>query len=67
MKLYKKIDFYYNGDYYMSTMRSKTCKEAKKKLLDNLKDRFHSYPGLTLLQKQILKNPHLLKAKFEKR
>jgi len=31
--MFKKIDVYYNGKYLYSTNSSKTCKEAKAKML----------------------------------
>lgn len=62
----KKIDLFYNGEYYCSTNQSKTCKEARQNLLDTLENRAHSFAGIGLVEEQILKNPHLLKARFDK-
>jgi len=64
MKLYKKIDFYYLGDYIYSTNQSRTCKEAKAKLIERLTMAGHSRLGL--LESQMLKNSHLIKARFAK-
>jgi len=64
MKLYKKIDLFFNGDYYASTLQHKTCKAAVKSLLDVLEVRDVMYLGL--VDKQIKKNPKGLKARFAK-
>jgi hypothetical protein len=66
MKTYKKINFYFMGSYWLSTMQSKTCKEAKKKYIDHLEYMNHSFAGLTLTQRQILNYPEQLKANFAK-
>ena len=66
MKLYKKIDIYFNGDYYASTNQSKTCKQALLSLVEILETRKHSMGGLSTLDSYILKNKHLLKASFDK-
>jgi len=34
MKLYKKIDIYFKGQYIASTNLSRTCKDAKTKFLE---------------------------------
>ena len=62
----KKIDLFYNGDYYGSTMQSKTCKGVKERLLKSLEAYLHCFAGLSLVDKQILKNPELLKARISK-
>lgn len=66
VKIYKKIDFFYCGDYLWSTNQSKTCREAKTKLLSNLENKSHSIGGLTLVETRVLNNPSHLKAKFSK-
>lgn len=64
MKTSKKIDLYFNGDFLCSTNQSKTCKDAIKKYLDRISNyKFYN----TLVDKQILKNTNLLKARFCKR
>lgn len=63
MKTYKKIDFYFLGDYFASTNQSKTCKEAKQKLLDRIDER---KDWATLVERQIKKYPKELKARFSK-
>ncbi len=64
MKLYRKIDLFFNGDYLCSTMQSKTCREARLKLLDNVR---HRDELLNLVDQRIKKHPELLKARFDKR
>lgn len=64
MKLYKKINLYFAGDYVCSTMQSKTCRDAKKRYLQTLENRSHSFAGLGLVESTILKYPKLLKAGF---
>lgn len=64
MKLFKKIDFYYLGDYVYSTQQSRTIKEAKSKLIQRLEMLGQSRLGL--LESQMLKNSHLIKAFFAK-
>ena len=64
MKLYKKIDIYFYGDYVCSTMQSKTCKEALSKYMERLTNSKHSFCGLTLTQERIVKYPQGLKASF---
>jgi len=61
MKLYKKIDLFYQGDYVCSTMQSKTCREAKERYLDACK----RFPNL-VVHKVILKNPKDLRARFDR-
>lgn len=65
MKLHKKIDLYFAGDYWRSTNQSKTCREAKKNALDSIESRSHSLGGIGLVEKRILKNPEQLKARFD--
>jgi hypothetical protein len=63
MKLFKKIDLYFAGDYLCSTNQSKTCREAKRRYIESityLKD----YNSLT--NTQAMKNPELVKARFSK-
>lgn len=64
VKTYKKINFFYCGDYLFSTNQSKTCKEAKAKLLCQLENKAHAIGGLTRLESRVLNNPQYLKAKF---
>lgn len=66
MKTYRKIDLYYNGDYLCSTNQSKTCKEAVSKYLERIETNRHRLGGIGLLDSRIAKNPHLLKAYFDK-
>ena len=66
MKLYKKIDIYFDGNYYTSTNQSKTCKQALASLVERLETKKHSMGGLSPLDSYILKNKHLLKASFNK-
>lgn len=63
MKLYRKIDLYYLGNYLCSTNQSRTCKEAIQRYMDSplMQPRFRG-----LIQKQIAKNPKSLKAKYSK-
>lgn len=67
VKTYKKIDFFYCGDYLCSTNQSKTCKEAKTKLLIQLENKSHTIGGLTRLEVRVLNNPQYLKAHFCKK
>lgn len=62
----KKIDMFFDGDYVCSTNQSKTCREAVRKYLESAAECDHRFSGQTLIQKQILKNPKLLKARFDK-
>lgn len=64
MKTYAKIDLFYARDYLCSTNQSKTCREAVEKYLERAQY-YKPYAGL--LDSQILKNPKLLKARFDKR
>lgn len=66
MKLYKKIDIYFNGDYVCSTNQSKTCKDALKRYIEIATSSKHSFAGATLTQDRVLKNPKGLKAYFDK-
>jgi hypothetical protein len=66
MKLYKKIDLFFEGSYLCSTQQSKTCKEAVRKYIETLEQRKHSFAGLTLLQEHVLKNKNDLKAYFDR-
>lgn len=63
MKTYKKIDLFFNGDYVCSTNQAKTCKQARQNFIERLQ-RYTGY--LSLVDKQILKRPDLLKARFDK-
>ena len=65
MKLYKKIDLFFNGDYVCSTNQSKTCKQAVNSYLESISRRARSY-GVGLVEEQIYKYPNLLKARFSK-
>ena len=60
MKLFKKIDLYYQGDYITSTMQSKTCKEAKARFLHA------AIKSPSLLERHIALYPQGLKAHFSK-
>lgn len=51
---YKKIDLFFDGKYLCSTNWSKTCKAAKQNYLDTTKN------------ENVVKNPKLLKAFFDK-
>jgi hypothetical protein len=62
MKLYKKIDLFYNGDYLCSTNQAKTCREARTKYLDTVR---HDNSKLGLLDQRIKKHPELLKARID--
>lgn len=64
--MFKKIDLLFNGDYVCSTNQSRTCREAVKKYLASCEWMKHTPSGLTLTRSQILKNPRLLKARFDK-
>ena len=66
MKLFKKIDLYFNGDYVCSTNQSRTCKEAIRRYLEIAENRKHSFCGITRIQEAILKRPEGLKAYFDK-
>lgn len=66
MKKYKKIDLYFAGDYLCSTNQSKTCKEAVRNYLRRIEINKSSLGGIGLLDSRIDKNPHLLKAYFDK-
>jgi len=63
VKLYKKIDLFYRGDYLCSTNQSKTCKDAVNAYIDRISNNSY-YNGL--VDPQILKNQEHLKAKFNK-
>lgn len=63
MKTFKKINLFYNGDYLCSTNQSKTCKDAVKRYLERIT--YYSYYN-GLVDRQIIKNPHLLKGRFAK-
>lgn len=62
IKIYKKIDLYYNGDYLCSTNQSKSCKEAVKNYIERITYYAHYN---NLVDSQILKNPKLLKAFYD--
>lgn len=64
MKTFKKIDLYYNGDYLCSTNQAKTCRDAVANYLERITMRSF-YNGL--VDRQILKNKTLLKARFDKK
>ncbi len=66
MKLYKKIDMFFNGDYICSTNQSKTCKQAIQNYLESIETRSHSLGGVGLVEGRILKNKQFLKARFER-
>lgn len=69
MKLYKKIDLYFDGKYNGSTKQSKTCREAKEKYLKRIKDSIKNDNLIGTLKARyldILKNPEKLKAFFDK-
>ncbi len=61
MKLYRKIDFYFLGEYYASTEQSKTCRDAKKRVLERLNERGEHQLGA--LENYIRKHPEHLKAR----
>ena len=63
MKLFKKIDLFYNGNYWYSTNQSRTCKEAREKCL-NSANYYKTYQGI--IGQRVIKNPKLLKARFNK-
>ena len=64
-KVYKrKIDLYYNGDYLCSTLQSKTCKAAVQAYLERISTRGF-YSGL--VDREVLKHPELLTARFDTR
>ncbi len=58
-----KIDLYYADDYLCTTTQSRTCKAAREAYLERI-NRASFYNGL--VDRQILKNPHLLKARKAK-
>jgi len=62
---YKKIDLFYAGDYFATTTWAKTCKEAVEKCIENIETRSHQLGGIGLVEKQVLKNKHLLKGRFQ--
>jgi len=66
----KKIDITFNGSYMCSTNASKTCKEAKEKFLKNQEKILENNVGYSLSvesrARDILANPHLVKANFDK-
>lgn len=64
MKLFKKIDLFYNGVYLCSTNQSRTCREAIASYLDRVSLREH-YLGL--VDRVVLKNPKGLTARFDKK
>jgi hypothetical protein len=69
MKLYKKIDLYFNGDYICSTMQAPTCKSAVENYLLQLSHevvRNHPKPLASIVDQRIFKNPRLLKGRFAK-
>jgi hypothetical protein len=66
MKLFKKIDLFYLGDYVCSTKQSRTCKEAVRRYLETIETRSHQLGSIGLVEIQILKNPEHLKAGFDK-
>jgi hypothetical protein len=63
VKQQPKIDLYYANDYLCSTNQSKTCKAAVRAYLDRIELR-NFYNGI--VDRQILKNPSLLKARYSK-
>ncbi len=63
MKLFPKIDLYFNNDYLCSTNQSKTCKQAVFAYLARIET--NNYYN-TMVDKVILKSPKLLKARFSK-
>lgn len=64
MKLYRKIDLFFDGDYLCSTNQSKTLREAKAKHISTLETRKHSLGGIGLLDGYVFKNSKLLTARF---
>ena len=64
MKLYRKINFFYNGNYLFSTKQSKTCREAKKKYLYLIKLKEAKFEKIGILNIAILRDPKKLKARF---
>lgn len=64
MKLYRKIDIYFAGDYVCSTAQARTCRDARLKYVASIKLRSHSLGGIGLVENRILKHPELLKARF---
>jgi hypothetical protein len=66
MKTYKKINIYFGGEYVCSTNQSKRCKDAVASYLDKIEYYSHAIGGIGLVNQQILKYPHLLKANFDK-
>ncbi len=46
MKLYRKIDLYFAGDYVCSTAQARTCRDARLKYIASIKLRSHSLGGI---------------------
>jgi len=66
MNTHKKIDLYFNGDYWRSTNQAKTPKQAKQQALQSLGLYAHTTTGAGRVGDRILKRPDLLKAYFDK-
>jgi len=69
--MHKKIDLFYNGQYLASTNMSKTCKEAKLRILQVYQDQItYANSGYTdkhySRMRDIIANPTKLKAYFDK-
>lgn len=65
MKQYRKIDLFWCGEYLCSTTQSRTLRLAKKNYLENLENRSHSFAGLPLVGRVILRMPNGLSARFD--
>lgn len=59
----KKIDLYFNSDYWLSTNQFQTCKAAVKRALLLIQEKPTNLR--TLVETRILKSPDLLKARFD--
>ncbi len=63
MKLYAKIDLFFNGDYVCSTEQARTLREARARYLEAIQ-RYAN--NRTLVQDRIYKRPDLLRCKFDR-
>lgn len=63
MKLFKKIDLFFAGDYLCSTNQARTCKEAREKYVSSLINRM---PNVSNTEFYIVRNPKQIKARFSK-
>lgn len=66
MKTFPKIDIYFKGEYWCSTTRAKTCKQALKDFIEMMDRVNKRYPTASSNLAYMLKNKEHIKAKKSK-